>query len=93
MIAGGVQSCARTATGLVYCWGANDAGQLGDGTFTSRTAPVPLFGGLTWDAFGLGDFHGCAIRDQLSFCWGQNNVGAVGDGTVANRNAPVPVRP
>lgn len=94
VIAGGMQSCARTATGLVYCWGANDAGQLGDGTFTSRTAPVPLFGGLTWDAFGLGNFHGCAIRDQgRSFCWGQNNVGAVGDGTVANRNAPVPVRP
>lgn len=94
VIAGGVQTCARTATGLVYCWGANDAGQLGDGTFTSRTSPVPLFGGLTWDAFGLGNFHGCAIRDQgRSFCWGQNNVGAVGDGTVANRNVPVPVRP
>ncbi len=94
IIAAGVQSCARTAIGAVYCWGQNDTGQLGDGSLTSRTSPVPLAGGVTWDAFGAGNFHGCAIRDLgRTFCWGQNSQGAVGDGTVANRNAPVPVRP
>ncbi|MDZ7592545.1 MAG: hypothetical protein U5L05_18105 [Rubrivivax sp.] len=90
----GVFTCGRTAIGEVRCWGANDTGQLGDGTFTSRTSPTPLSGGLTWDALGVGNFHGCAIRDAgRTFCWGQNSQGAVGDGTVANREAPVPVRP
>ncbi len=90
----GVFTCARTAAGQVHCWGANDTGQLGDGTFTSRTSPTPLAGGFAWDAFGVGSFHGCAIRDAgRTFCWGQNTLGQVGDGTVQNRNAPVPVRP
>jgi alpha-tubulin suppressor-like RCC1 family protein len=94
IIAAGTHTCARTATGALHCWGANDAGQLGDGTTTSRTAPTPVTGGVTWDAFGAGNFHACAIRDAgRTFCWGQNSQGAIGDGTVANRNAPVAVRP
>lgn len=94
IVAAGVLTCARTAIGTVYCWGQNDTGQLGDGTFTARTSPTPIAGGFTWDAFGAGNFHGCAIRDAgRTFCWGQNSQGAVGDGTVANRNTPVPVRP
>jgi serine/threonine-protein kinase len=34
-------ACAATAD-AVMCWGLNDRGQLGDGTTTTRTAPVTV---------------------------------------------------
>jgi alpha-tubulin suppressor-like RCC1 family protein len=37
IVAGGAHSCARRTDGTVWCWGANTAGQLGDGiTLTSQ---------------------------------------------------------
>jgi hypothetical protein len=36
----GPHACGREADGTVYCWGTNDAGQLGDGTRVQRLTPV-----------------------------------------------------
>lgn len=36
----GVHACGLTSDGRVYCWGYNSDGQLGDGTRTTRLAPV-----------------------------------------------------
>ncbi len=36
------QSCAVTATGVLWCWGVNGDGQLGDGSVENRTAPTPV---------------------------------------------------
>lgn len=40
--AGGSSTCAILTDGTVRCWGANDDGQLGDGTKTDRTTPVAV---------------------------------------------------
>jgi len=39
--AGGLHTCGRTKVlGIVYCWGANGQGQLGNATTTNSSVPV-----------------------------------------------------
>jgi len=40
----GGHACGLATTGAVYCWGANDLGQLGDGSTTRALAPVRVGG-------------------------------------------------
>ena len=40
--AGFVSTCALDASGAAYCWGGNDAGELGDGTTADSAVPVAV---------------------------------------------------
>ena len=42
--AGGDHTCALMASGGVRCWGGNYSGELGDGTFFSKSRPVDVIG-------------------------------------------------
>ena len=89
--AGDAHACALTATGAVRCWGNNSWGQLGDGSMTYRTAPVPVAGlssGVV--AISAGAIHTCALTATGAVkCWGYNGAGTLGDGTIATRTMPV----
>jgi alpha-tubulin suppressor-like RCC1 family protein len=91
--AGYEHNCVLMADGTLKCWGANELGQLGDGTTTSRRAPVAvagLPGKVT--AVTAGKYHTCAIISGGSvMCWGHNASGQIGDGTGIGRTAPTPV--
>src|SRR5690606_35197193 len=89
----GEHTCALASTGAVRCWGSNDYGQLGDGTTTQRSTPVPVSGlssGVR--AIAAGRFHTCAVMNAGGMkCWGSNDYGELGDGTQNERYAPVDV--
>lgn len=39
---GSTHMCAIATSGQAYCWGSNGSGELGDGTKTQRSSPVPV---------------------------------------------------
>lgn len=86
-------NCAL-ANSKVYCWGQNDNGQLGDGTFTDRNVPVQVGGALAGktvtDIGGSGDTS-CAIAESKIYCWGLNSDGQVGNNSTTNVNTPTAV--
>ena len=85
-------ACGVTTGGAAYCWGSNDAGELGDGTDTSRARPVPVAGGLTFATVSAGATHTCGVTTGgAAYCWGYNGTGQLGDGTTTLRQSPVPV--
>jgi hypothetical protein len=89
LASGAVHTCARTSSGLAFCWGQNFQGQLGDGTTENRARAVPVAGGLTFAELHAGGAQTCgrtATGEQ--YCWGLNQSGQLGDGTRMSRSTP-----
>ncbi|MEO6443753.1 MAG: protein kinase [Gemmatimonadaceae bacterium] len=90
--AGGRHSCMLDDGGKVACWGNNERGQLGDGTFEPRAAPGNIVGEFSLVTLSAGVWHSCGVsREGDAFCWGSNDAGQLGDGTTSLRSAPVRV--
>jgi hypothetical protein len=63
--------CALDEAGAVWCWGRNDAGQLGDGTTRGRTRAAVVAGLGPARRVLAGHSHSCAeLRDDTIWCWG-----------------------
>ncbi len=70
--AGFDHACALLADGTVRCWGANESGQLGDGTFeTPRLAAVRVKDLTGVKRIAAGTSVSCAVLDDGAVrCWG-----------------------
>ena len=89
---GGSDTCGVTTGGAAWCWGSNDAGQLGDGTAEYREEPVAVTGGHTFTQISAGGQHTCGLTtDGDVWCWGQNHVGQAGTSILSQPWAPVKV--
>jgi alpha-tubulin suppressor-like RCC1 family protein/tRNA A-37 threonylcarbamoyl transferase component Bud32 len=90
--AGGRHSCTLDDGGRAECWGANDQGQLGDGTHEDHTGPAIVAGDLIFSQLSAGSAHTCGVtRDGDVYCWGNNERGQLGDATTLQRDTPVRV--
>jgi alpha-tubulin suppressor-like RCC1 family protein len=90
---GHYHGCAITSGGTVRCWGDNDVGQLGDGTWDRRSTPVAVSGlPANIVAVAAGSYHTCALTaGGAVWCWGYNGFGQLGNGTDTDTTAPVQV--
>jgi alpha-tubulin suppressor-like RCC1 family protein len=78
-------TCGREAGGAVWCWGANNRGQSGDGAAikVSDYRLSPAKSNVT-DAtlLSAGMFHNCVYtKSKRTLCWGANEFGELGWGT------------
>jgi alpha-tubulin suppressor-like RCC1 family protein len=94
--AGGNHTCALSFGyfgGDILCWGRNDSGQLGNGTFSySSMTPVPVQNITGVYGLTLGRAHSCVVKTWGGVaCWGDNSSGQLGDGTTTSSNVPVDV--
>jgi serine/threonine-protein kinase len=91
--AGMSHTCATASSGALYCWGANDSGQLGDQTKESRLSPKLVFGlegGARSVAAGV-DFSIATATSGTAHAWGANRFGTLADGSNVPRLMPWPV--
>jgi alpha-tubulin suppressor-like RCC1 family protein len=86
---GDSHTIALKSSGLLWAWGSNWAGQLGDGTVDSRTTPRQIGTESDWVSVTTGANHTIGLKSTMTlWAWGSNGSGQLGDGTVDNRLTP-----
>jgi alpha-tubulin suppressor-like RCC1 family protein len=82
---GSEHTCSILDDYSLWCWGYNDEGQLGIGTFgdsVSKTQPTRVGGSNNWNYVAAGQYNTCGVQtDGSLWCWGANYDGQIGDGT------------
>src|SRR5690606_2795122 len=89
--AGSGRACAIGQDGGLRCWGDNEHGGIGDGSYEDRRTPTPVARmDSQVERVDVGWGHTCAIKDGDAFCWGKGGNGELGDGL--GGTVPIPSR-
>lgn len=96
--AGGNFACGVALDRNLYCWGNNEAGQLGNGMRSSGASPsLATVKSERFTTVSAGDFHACALNlAGTAYCWGSDTDGQLGDrrdlnGASLASTTPIPV--
>ena len=85
----GYTNCIITESENLYCWGYNNAGQVGDNTRFTRKTPVPFTMEPSIDKFFPGHGHTCGMYQGEIYCWGNNRYGQSGIGRFSYSSKPI----
>lgn len=92
--AGTSHTCVIADPAKAYCWGRNNTGQLGTGSYANsdyaKAASTGTMSGVV-TALSAGPAHSCAIAVGTLYCWGLNASSQLGNRTIANSSSPVAV--
>ena len=84
--------CGTSAGGQLWCWGANESGQLGTDKTPIRNLPIRTGGSVKFISVSVGMNFACGIGPSGTvYCWGDNAFGELGDGTRTQHANPAPV--
>jgi len=99
LAAGSNHSVVVTSDGMVYGWGYNGNGQLGNNSVGNSSAPVQVvnpddkslpFTGVA--AVAAGSNHTLALmKNGTVYAWGSNNYGQLGNNSTTESHSPVQV--
>ncbi len=89
----GGYSLALKSDGSLWAWGANEHGELGDGTTIQRRSPVRIGNSFDWKIITTATYDkSFAIKNDGSlWAWGKNEYGGLGDGTTIQRTSPIQI--
>lgn len=88
IVTGSSHTCGNTVGGETLCWGANDSGQVGDGTNLPRPQAVLVSNNIL-PRLSSGPLHTCGLTRQGEVqCWGEGNDGRLGTGDTADALEP-----
>ncbi len=81
--------------GLLFAWGTNEFGQLGDGTtggFVTVPVEVPGASGVVWTSVSASAFATAALTSEGEiYTWGDNSPGTLGIGRDSGSSLPVEI--
>ena len=93
-IATGVShSCGVRSGNVGYCWGDNNNGEVGIGTFNPipNLEPVGVIANLSFAQIVAGQFFSCGLTTgNAAYCWGDGDSASLGNGDPGD-NFPVAV--
>jgi alpha-tubulin suppressor-like RCC1 family protein len=90
--AGGFHACALRANQTVWCWGANQVGQVGGGAVGQYWAGAQVLGITDAIAIAAGGDHTCAVLSTGAVrCWGSGGAGELGNNGSGYSATPVTV--
>ncbi len=95
VVSGAYHACGLTVDSKPYCWGEDNAGQLGDGgAYQDAQSPSAVYlaaiaGSRTFVQLAAGGAHTCGLAsDGKAYCWGDDFYGELGNGVAGDSAVP-----